>query len=329
MIQSAGNGGTEYSTKALQSYWSFFASSKRGVTTLSILHWQIARYMRAHRRIYDPNKPFDYLAMQEREFRNPPPVPKGVIVTPIKIGCSGTEKISVPDKHPGKVILYIHGGAFVSGTAASRRPICAVLAKAGWDVVSVEYGLAPAHPFPEGLTDCFVAYLELLKQYGAGNVAIMGESAGATLTLAVAIKAKMDGIALPKCLVAVAPATILDHRLPSHIECVDSDAVVGAELFQEVQDIYLQASDSQLLRNPLVSPYYADWKNMPPVYLTACDNEVLRDDSVLLYEKLRAVSNNCHLELYHNKIHTFQGIPMLSEGRKAQQKIIAWMQQYF
>ena len=103
------------------------------------------------------------------------------------VKCLMTTPKNITSNH---IIFYIHGGGFVSGGVKASKGFCSMLASySGCRVIACEYSLAPEKPYPQGVDDCYNVYREIFKEYH-GKVAIIGESAGANLSLVTTLKAK-------------------------------------------------------------------------------------------------------------------------------------------
>ncbi|MCD8067833.1 MAG: alpha/beta hydrolase [Lachnospiraceae bacterium] len=226
------------------------------------------------------------------------------------------------------IILMIHGGGFVTGYDGQMLEAAYYLVKKGFDAVLVNYRLAPENPFPIGAEDCFSVYLELLKQYSHNKIVVFGGSAGGNLALSTALQAKSKAIPLPACVVAVAPTVAYDQDFPSHKENVGTDCMLGESFDLEIREMYLQSEQEDVLHNPFAAPYYGDWENMMPVYLSFSDSEVLRDDSIYLADKLKEANVPYVLNVYHKKMHTFQLVPVLPEAKEALSDMVQFMKKY-
>lgn len=180
-------------------------------------------------------------------------------------------------------IMYLHGGAYVSGSPRSYRRLISHLARAtGCRVISVDYRLAPEHPYPAALDDSLAVYRALLAEgQDAANLFIAGDSAGGGLTLATALALRDSGLPLPAGLLCIAPWTDLtgsgeSMRTRSHRERMmnPSGLAIDARNY----------AGKESLRNPLISPLFADLSGLPPLMIQVGDDEVLLDDSTRIAE---------------------------------------------
>lgn len=289
---------------------------------MSLLQTIIFHVIKHRRKPYDPLNPPDYVKKRiQEETGIPQCLPKGIQCREIDLdGIHGECLFSDISSHD-KCVLYIHGGSFVTGSTKTVRPLtCELVTQLECPVNSIRYRLAPEHPFPAAPEDCFTAYRALEKRLTGKNIILIGESAGGTLALATVLRAKNEGLSLPACVIALAPAVQFDQEFPSYYDNLETDCMVS-NLCQEVKDTYLQSEDPAVLQNPYAAPYYGDFNGFPPTLLIASDSEVLRDDSKALYEKLQKAGVQCRLRLFHNMMHIFPVVPSLPESKEAYREI--------
>jgi acetyl esterase/lipase len=123
------------------------------------------------------------------------------------------------------------------------------------------------------------------------------------------------GVPQPAAAVCIAPCVQFDQTFPSYSENADRDSIV-ANLSEEVFDMYLRSRDPGKVRDPLFAPYYGDFAGCAPVYLWASTAEILFDDSVKMYEKLRETGHPVNLYLRDGMMHTWMIIPYFPEAKK-------------
>lgn len=193
----------------------------------------------------------DYIAQREEQKRLSlrQSLPKSVRRTEDKLGFwfeSG-------NKGRRKLVLYVHGGGFSTGSSeySYNFPV-AVCRNGGYPVFSVEYRLAPEHPFPAGLKDCVAAYQALLDQgYHGTDIVFMGDSAGGNLIFAMALYLRDNGMELPAGLCAVSSVGALDDTPPSRKERSARDVMIGRDFTEEMAAIYLNGHSP---KEPYLSP---------------------------------------------------------------------------
>ena len=206
-----------------------------------------------------------------------------------------------PDAVTGAVILAIHGGGFVSGSVATHRQMFGHLARAaGVATLAVEYGLLPDHVYPSQLDTVVAAYQWLLDR-GVTRVAVTGDSCGAMLALALALRARDEGLPRPASLLLMSAWTDLEATGASYDS--GSDPFFTREVVRGLGAGYLAGAD---LRDPLAAPLYADLRGMPSTYLQVGAEESLLDDSKRLADRLRDAGVDVHLDEFADQVHSFQ-----------------------
>ena len=206
------------------------------------------------------------------------------------------------------VILYCHGGGYSTGSSLYARTLTGKLAMStSMDVLSFDYRLAPEHPYPAATEDAMRVwnYLMLLG-YGARDIILAGDSAGGNLSLSLTLKLKEEGRLLPRGLVLMSPWTDLTSSGKSHMSKAEIDPVLNAPYLEEMIRNY---AEGQELTNPLISPLFGDYVGFPPTYIQVGNNEILLDDSVMLYKKLLKANVSVRLDIFKGMWHVFQMSP--------------------
>ena len=175
------------------------------------------------------------------------------------------------------------------------------------DVLSFDYRLAPEHPYPAATEDAMQVwnYLMLLG-YGARDIILAGDSAGGNLVLSLMLRLKQENRLLPRGAVLMSPWTDLTSSGKSHVAKASIDPVLNAGYLQEMITNYATGRD---LTNPLISPLFGDFEGFPPVYIQVGSNEILLDDSNMLYKKLLKANVSVKLDLFKGMWHVFQMSP--------------------
>jgi len=203
------------------------------------------------------------------------------------------------------VILYLHGGGYVSCSAATHRPITASLARLSrLRVLAADYRLAPEFRFPAAIDDMMKAYQWLIEQgHPASKIALVGDSAGGGAVLALMIQARDRGISLPACGVCFSAWTDLAVTGESIRTNDRRDAMFRTENIAAFARAYLGDKSS---RDPHGSPLYADLRGLPPVLLQVGSTELLLDDSRRAHEKIQNAGGISKLEVYDGLFHGWQ-----------------------
>ncbi|MFI5698255.1 alpha/beta hydrolase [Kribbella sp. NPDC051586] len=200
------------------------------------------------------------------------------------------------------VILYLHGGSYVVGSARTGANLAAPLSRrSGVPAISLDYRLAPEHPFPAGVHDALAAYRELVE--GGQNVVIVGDSAGGGLALAALIAARAEGLAQPAGVVLLSPWTDVSLRSPSMDNRDEDDPLFSRANMAESAELYLNGTDP---KNELTSPVFADLKGLPPLLVQVGTAEILLDDSLRLVARAAEQDVDVSLDVIAGAPHVFQ-----------------------
>ena len=245
-----------------------------------------------------------------------PPLPSDVIYDEIEDFSYKAEWVIPPEEDPEKVIFYTHGGGYGMGDLISSRALVAPIAKkTGIRVFSFEYRLAPEHPFPAAFDDAKKAYEYVLGQgYFPGNIIAFGESAGGGLAVSNILRLIAEGKEAPQCLVTISPWSDLTATGQTYFLNEDKDPLLRGKYLKRLADSYV-GDDSPL--NPYISPAFASYDDrFPPTLIQAGSDEVLLDDSKLLYNAMKDGGVDVDIEIYPKMWHVFH-IWQIEESDKA------------
>jgi acetyl esterase/lipase len=225
----------------------------------------------------------------------------------------------VPDEVRA-VYLDVHGGGFFMGTAAmDDRRNAALARRARVATVSVDYRLAPEHPFPAGPDDCEAAALWLAanarREFGSERLLIGGASAGATLAVQALLRLRDRHGAAGAFRGANLVYGVYD------LAGTPSGRRAGVPSYR---DLYLPGMDAERRRGPDVSPLYADLAGMPPALFSVGAADPLLDDSLFMAMRWRAAGSPAELAVYPESIHGFDVFPT-AMARAANERIEAWL----
>ena len=251
--------------------------------------------------------------------------PDDIQSEPVSANGVAGEFISAPGADPARCIYYLHGGGYVIGNVNTHRVLAYDLSKAsGARVLSMDYGLAPEHPFPAGLEDAVSGYQWLLASgVQPEHAVIAGDSAGGGLAVATLLALRDRGVALPAAAVCFSPWVDLLGEGASMTTRADVDPMVQKDALLFYTDLYMAGGDP---KNPLASPLYADLAGLPPTLIQVGDAETLLDDSTRLAAQMKAAGVEVELEVWDKMIHVWQLFaPILSEGREAVAKAGAFV----
>ena len=252
--------------------------------------------------------------------------PEGVTCTPVEAGGVSAEWSVAAGVDETKVVLYVHGGGYVMGSAGSHRDVTGRLSKAaGARVLSLNYRLAPEHLFPAPVDDAVAAYRWLLAQgISPGNIAVAGDSAGGGLAIATLLALRDAGEPLPAAGIGISPWVDMEGTGESMTTRAAVDPVVQKEGLLGMAKLYLGDADP---KNPLAAPLHADLAGLPPLLLQVGDAETLLDDATRLAEKARAAGVDVTLKVWDEMPHVWHLFaPILPEGRQAIDEIGSFFQ---
>lgn len=252
--------------------------------------------------------------------------PEGVTCTPVEAGGVSAEWSVAAGVDETKVVLYVHGGGYVMGSAGSHRDVTGRLSKAsGARVLSLNYRLAPEHLFPAPVDDAVAAYRWLLAQgISPGNIAVAGDSAGGGLAIATLLALRDAGEPLPAAGIGISPWVDMEGTGESMTTRAAVDPVVQKEGLLGMAKLYLGDADP---KNPLAAPLHADLAGLPPLLLQVGDAETLLDDATRLTEKARAAGVDVTLKVWDEMPHVWHLFaPILPEGRQAIDEIGSFFQ---
>ena len=245
------------------------------------------------------------------------PLPADVRTTPGALGGIPVIFSEIADVEPRGTILHIHGGGFALGSAEGSVGLASDLARrTGMRAVSVDYRLAPEHPYPAALEDVTAAYRALVEQAGsADHIVVSGESAGGNLAIEFLIAGKARGLTMPAATLLLSPMTDLTVTGSSYASKAHADPAISAEAIRIRSADYLAGTDPG---DPLVSPIFADLSGLPPLLIQAGSHEVLLDDATRLAVRAAADDVAVILDITPGVPHVFQAFAaILEEGDAA------------
>ena len=252
-----------------------------------------------------------------RELTSAQPLPADVTVTSAKLGGVPTAEITVDGVEPRHVVLYFHGGVYVLGDAFSAAGLASQVARrTGAKVFSVDYRLAPEHPYPAAVDDALAAYEALLHDGVApSDIVFAGESAGGGLAVATLVNARDHGLPLPTAAYLMSPYADLTLAGTTMETKGEADPLLGRELLEPRVADYTAGQGADL---PLVSPIFADLSGLPPLIIQVGTHEVLLDDAVRLAQRAATVDVEVTLDITPRVPHVFQAyLPLLDEATAA------------
>lgn len=243
----------------------------------------IAHSMKLFSRLYirtEAKDPASLVAHLRRSMNHSPiPVllPKGVKAEPWQAGGLRGDRLVVAS--PSQVILYLHGGGYVCGRTRTYFNFCGRLARElHAEVLLPAYRLAPEHPFPAAIEDAVASYEWLLQRgWRPDQITLAGDSAGGGLTLGTLLALRDQGRPLPRCAVTISPFADVRSIAPSVRGNDATDYMLSAHMLETGRPLYAQTPADAI--HPYASPALGDFTGLPPLFITVCDHECLRDDA--------------------------------------------------
>ena len=261
-------------------------------------------------------KPSDY-QMWDHEVRF------GDHSIPVRLFAPGEEAGSFP------LMIFFHGGGWVTGGIENYTGVCADLAKAtGCTVASVDYRLAPEHKFPAAPEDCYAVtrefFLGQIPGVNPDEITLIGDSAGGNLAAAVSLMARDRGEFLPQNQILVYPSTYNDHSGSSPFPSIQengTDYLLTSKRIQDVIELY-RSSDEDL-QNPYFAPLLAsDFSGQPRTLLITAQYCPLRDEGEAYAEKLREAGNEAVYICLEDVLHAYMMLPPSFEPVQRTYRII-------
>ena len=248
--------------------------------------------------------------------------PEGTELSPARAGGVDGLRVTAAGADPRIGILYLHGGGFAVGSAASNQDLLARLSHAaGVSAIGIDYRLLPEHPFPAALEDTLAAAEELAG--ASGPLVIAGASAGAALAIGAALRTSERGGLPAAGLLCLSPWVDLTVSAPSL--AVEDEDWFGRDALILAANHYL---DGREPTDPLASPLHADLSGLPPLLIQVGGSEILLDDARRLADAARRAGTPAELDVWPGMFHNFQLFASrLDEGVAALERAGAWVQQ--
>ncbi|MGX5713306.1 alpha/beta hydrolase [Sphingopyxis terrae subsp. ummariensis] len=203
-----------------------------------------------------------------------------------------------------KALLYHHGGGYAFGSALSHRHLVSRIASAAGVVAyNMDYALAPENPYPAALDDAANAWKFVVDEgFSPHDIVVGGESAGGNLTLALVLKLRQRGLALPTGIYLLSPWLDLTQSGESYDICAARDPMVSRDVLQGLAASYCGSAPPE---NPLISPLFAELAGLPPMFVQAGGDEVLLGDSTRLAHRFALAGGDVALRVWPEMVHAW------------------------
>lgn len=249
------------------------------------------------------------------------PIPDDVRVTEVTAGGVQAHWLDAPGADAGRVLVFLHGGGFQLGSLASDGELAARVGRAGrMRVLFPEYRLAPEHPFPAAIDDVLAVWRWLRDEQGAAadSIAVVGDSAGGGLAVALLVATRDSGGELPAAAVLMSPTVDLTSSGSSMTDRVDQDPISTPDLLRQLASDYLAGTDP---RTPLASPLFASLAGLPPMLVQVGTADLLFSDAERLTKAAAAAGVDVRLEIGEGLPHVYQLMLGTPEAADATERI--------
>jgi acetyl esterase/lipase len=253
------------------------------------------------------------------------PLPEGAGVESVTLGGVAALKIATPQARADAALLYLHGGGYAIGSAAGHRHVAGGLgAAAGIVAYSLDYRLAPEHPYPAAVDDAVAAYSALLAQgIAPERIVVAGDSAGGGLTLALALALRDRDLPQPAGLFCISPWADLTQTGKSYQVGATRDLLVTRDALDAWSAIYAVEHDRT---SPLISPALGDFTGLAPILIHVGADEVLLSDSIKVAEAAGFANVPVTLVVASDMQHVWHFMSgMLSHARAAITEAGVWI----
>ena len=229
-------------------------------------------------------------------------LPSGTRTECVSFDGIKAEWVSVGKVTEDKVILYLHGGAYTFGSLNTHRDIAARMSKySGFRVLVLDYRLAPEYPYPAAIEDATNAFHWLIKiGISPNNIAVVGDSSGGGLAIVTMLSLRDHGDQLPGSAVCFSPWTDLAGKGESKTEKNDIDPMIKPDWLDYMAAFYVCDND---LKNPFISPIYANLQGLPPILIQVGSDEVLLSDSISLKNQALKAGVEVKLDIWEKMWH--------------------------
>jgi acetyl esterase/lipase len=233
------------------------------------------------------------------------PVAPDVQQNPVEIGGVAGVEVTIQGNEAENVILYFHGGVYVIGSAAFSVPLVGDLVRrAAAKAITLEYRLAPEHPYPAAVEDARAAYEGLLAEgIAPAQIALAGESSGGGLAVATLLALREAGVPLPSCGYLMSPYVDLTLSGETLAEKREVDPLLTPDGLRARVPDYVAGADAY---DPYISPIFGDLRELPPLLIQVGSHEILLSDALRLAARAALSDVSVTLDVTPGVPHVFQ-----------------------
>ena len=231
-------------------------------------------------------------------------LPTGCFHERTTLGGVKCERVVPQGAIAGRILLYLHGGAYTAGSPRSHRPLVARLAEAAHAIaIAADYRLGPEHRFPAAVEDAVAVYRALLEGgTEPARLVVAGDSAGGGLALSLALALKAAGLPQPAGFFVISPWADLTQSGASYAAKAATDPMISKAGLDDNALAYLGGLDAH---DPLASPVFGDFEGVAPVLIQTGSEEALLSDSITMADVLAHARVDVRLEVWPEMIHVF------------------------
>ena len=252
-------------------------------------------------------------------------LPSDAEVAEVKTNGVPGRTVAAPGVDITRLVIHFHSGGYVQGSSLSYREFAYRLSAAANALVLLpDYRLAPEDLYPAAVEDARSVYDWALATYGAKNLVVSGDSAGGGLAMALLQALRDSGVEGPAGGIGISPLLDLAGESESMVENADVDPLISQAMVVDMGKVYIGDIDPH--EHPYCSPVYGSKENLPPLFLTVSDTEVLRDDILRYADGVREADGEVETALAPGMVHIWTFFPILEQAAKSMVKIGAFAQ---
>ena len=251
---------------------------------------------------YTENKTIDQLRKETENAGSSIPLPKNIKYKSVVAGNVNAEWITCGEVNENRIFMFMHGGGYYRGSiAATRATVARISAEAKIKCLSIDYRLAPEHPFPAAINDTYSAYEWLVNEgINPEHIVVSGQSAGGGLCLALLLKIKDKNFSQPKGAVALSPWTDLYQTGKTMVTNEKIDPIISKKYLDRFAKLYFPDSYNM---SYLASPIIGELSGLPDILIQVGSAETMLDDSKRFYKKAKKANVNVKLEIWEDMFH--------------------------
>lgn len=266
-------------------------------------------------------------------------LPKGYSHQKMKLNDLPIEVIQKENSKSKNAVYLLHGGAYIAKLNGLYRKKAVQFSKAGnADVVLIDYRVAPQNKYPSALEDALAGWDWLIKQgYNEDDIVVIGDSAGAHLTLSLILKLREQKRPLPKAAICISPWADMAGSGASYYDNYNVDALFGHKdkMTKEKIDKFMHCDIFSFCKgmdryDPYISPVFAEYHDFPPMLITVGSHELLLSDSITIADKMKKENREVILDITPGMFHVFPLFDkLMPESKKAMKLICNYISKQF